>query len=217
MKKILITLLLLGAVFSFAAAQNRPAITIINNTGYLVYRVNVSQTASNSWGDNRLSSDQTLPNGQSVSIILDYPLDVVNRYDIRLVDSDGDSYVKRDVLIAAKSVITFTISDLSGSTTTTTQNSGNPSITIVNNTGYTIFYVNLSSTASDSWGSDRLGSNQTIQNGSSVSIHLDYPLNVVNQYDIRLKDSDGDTYTKWRVSVSANARIVFTISDLDTN
>ena len=90
-----------------------------------------------------------------------------------------------------------------------------PQITIVNNTGYTIFFVYFSSTADDSWGPDRLGATQTIGNRQSVTLRLPYQLNVVNRYDIMLVDSDGDSYTKMNVAVSNNARIVFTFDDID--
>jgi len=86
-------------------------------------------------------------------------------------------------------------------------------ITIVNNTGYTIWYVYISPSTESNWGSDRLGSNQTIRNGQSVTLNLPDP--TVTQYDIRIKDSDGDTYTKKNVRVTANSRIVFTFDDFD--
>ena len=35
------------------------------------------------------------------------------------------------------------------------------------------------------------------------------------RYDIQLVDEDGDSYTKWNVLITPNARIVFTIGDLD--
>ena len=86
-------------------------------------------------------------------------------------------------------------------------------ITIVNNTGYTILYVYISSATDTTWGPDRLGSNQTIRNGQSVTLNLPTP--VGERYDIMLKDSDGDTYTKKNVNVTANSRIAFTFSDFD--
>jgi tetratricopeptide (TPR) repeat protein len=118
------------------------------------------------------------------------------------------------VSISANSRIEFRISDLDTGTTATVFNG--PSITIVNNTGYTVYYVYISPTASDDWGDDRLASNQVIMNGQSASLQLPHPINVVNRYDIRLKDSDGDTYTKMNVLVSANGRIEFTIRDINT-
>jgi len=91
----------------------------------------------------------------------------------------------------------------------------NPSITIVNNTGYTIWYVYISETTIDSWGQDRLADDEVLDNDASVSLQLPYPINVVNRYDIKLIDLDGDSYTKMDVLVSANSRIVFTFDDYD--
>jgi hypothetical protein len=116
-------------------------------------------------------------------------------------------------------VFTFSDYDSSSTSSTTTSSSSTsyngPPITIVNNTGYTVYYVYISQTASDTWGSDRLASGEILSNGDSVSLRLPYPVDVVNRYDIRLKDSDGDTYSKMNVLVSANSRIVFTFDDYD--
>jgi hypothetical protein len=91
----------------------------------------------------------------------------------------------------------------------------NPSITIVNDTGYTVYYVYISQITSDTWGVDRLDSDKILSDGESVTLPLPYPLNVVNRYDIQLEDLDGDTYTKMDVLVSPGARIVFTFDDID--
>jgi len=136
----------------------------------------------------------------------------VNRYDIMLEDLDGDTYTKADVLISANARIVFTFDDYDYEEEITYDG---PPITIVNNTGYTIWEVYISSTASETWGSDRLGAEEVISNGGSVSLQLPYLINVVNRYDIMLVDSDGDSYTKADVLVSANAKIVFTFDDFD--
>jgi hypothetical protein len=90
-----------------------------------------------------------------------------------------------------------------------------PQITIVNNTGYTVWYVYVSFTASDSWGNCLLRRDQVLRHGESITIRLSQPINVVNRYDIRLVDLDGDTYTKWNHLVTANGRVVFTFNDID--
>jgi len=89
-----------------------------------------------------------------------------------------------------------------------------PQITIVNNTGYIIYFVYIKEAASDNWGEDRLESDHVIMNGEPYTLPLQYALNVVNRYDIRLKHLDGDTYEKKNVLVSAYSRIVFTKDDL---
>ena len=91
----------------------------------------------------------------------------------------------------------------------------NPSITIVNNTGYTVLFVYFSSVEADTWGPDRLAEDQVLLDGQSVTLRLPDPLHVANRYDIMLEDLDGDTYTKMNVTVSANSRIVFTFDDID--
>ena len=84
--------------------------------------------------------------------------------------------------------------------------SGAYNMTIVNNTGYTVYYVNVSHSSSDSWGNDVLGSS-ILSNGQSITV----PLSRGGLWDIRLKDSDGDYYIKY--NISANSRVVFTFSD----
>ncbi|MCL2067094.1 MAG: hypothetical protein FWG99_06480 [Treponema sp.] len=193
-------------------AQQNPSITIVNNTGYTVWYVYMSQTASNSWGNDLLKSDEILSDGTSVSLQLPFPLNVVNRYDIRLEDSDGDTYTKMNVMVRANSAIVFTFDDIDEEAA---ESFDGPPVTIVNNTGYTIYYVYISKTTSDSWGSDRLGRSETISNGDSVSLQLPHPVAEVSRYDIKLEDSDGDSYTKMNVLVAANSRIVFTKDDMD--
>jgi len=91
----------------------------------------------------------------------------------------------------------------------------NPSITIINNTGYTVYYIYFSPTTHDTWGPDRLADDQILHNGESVTLQLPYPLSVADRYDIMLEDLDEDTYSKFDVLVSANSRIEFVFDDID--
>jgi hypothetical protein len=89
-----------------------------------------------------------------------------------------------------------------------------PRVTIINNTGYTVFFIYISQTATDDWEEDVLD-DDVLMDGDSINVTLAYPLTVTNRYDIKLEDEDGDTYTKWDELITPNARIVFTIKDLD--
>jgi hypothetical protein len=89
-----------------------------------------------------------------------------------------------------------------------------PSINIVNNTGYTIYELYVSPSESDEWGEDILGET-VLENGNSFTIQLPSPLNQVSVYDIGAEDEDGDAYIKWELTVTNNARIVFTLEDLE--
>jgi hypothetical protein len=89
-----------------------------------------------------------------------------------------------------------------------------PAITIINNTGYNIWYLRISPAHEETWGRDLLG-RAVLPDGNSFVVDLPYPISEVNVYDIQLVDEDTDTYTKWEVTVRNNAVITFTFDDLD--
>ena len=89
-----------------------------------------------------------------------------------------------------------------------------PSIRIVNNTGYDVYYLYISPSDSDDWGGDILGE-EILENGKTFTFELPYPLSSYDEYDIGMEDEDGDTYIKWEVTVTNNARIVFTVDDME--
>jgi hypothetical protein len=89
-----------------------------------------------------------------------------------------------------------------------------PSINIVNNTGYDIYFLYVSSSEDDEWGEDILGTD-VLEDGMTFTYRLPQPLNRVSVYDFMEEDEDGDSYTKMEVSVTNNARIVFTLDDID--
>jgi len=88
-----------------------------------------------------------------------------------------------------------------------------PSITIINNTGTTIWLVHISETTADNWGDDRLAPDQIIRNSENAAIQLDLPLSVASAYDIRVIDYSGNAYTKRNQKISDNGRILFNASD----
>jgi hypothetical protein len=89
-----------------------------------------------------------------------------------------------------------------------------PSIKIINNTGYDIYFLYVSSSDDDEWGEDVLGE-EVLEDGMTFTYRLPQPLSRVSLYDFMAEDEDGDTYTKMEVSVSNNAQIVFTFEDID--
>jgi hypothetical protein len=90
------------------------------------------------------------------------------------------------------------------------------SITIVNNTGYTITTAGLFPTGGSSNKSDlhilNIGGN--IRNGNSRKVTLP-ALDTTKSYVIMLMDTDEDTYSKWYVSLIPNMTLTFTIADID--
>ena len=197
--------------FSRAADSS---VRVVNNTGYTGYYLYIRPAGTGNLGSDRLGSS-ILENRQSFTVS-SLPVSAGNRYDIRLVDEDDDTYTKLNVLIGPNQSIVFTFDDFDrGSSTQASQSNDGPPITIVNNTGYLVYFLYISPTTSDVWGEDRLASDQTLANGQSVSVNLPHPLNVTDRYDIMLEDLDGDTYSKYNVTVTANSRIVFTFDDID--
>ena len=91
-----------------------------------------------------------------------------------------------------------------------------PQITIVNNTGYEITHVSISTSDDEFSEVNRLAAGQSLRRGHSVILNLPYPINEVNRYNIRLTDSGGDTYTKFNIRITNNnQRISFTLDDWD--
>ena len=84
----ILVLALLVAVVPVAEA-NQVNLRIINNTGYTWTALYVSPATSSGWGSDRAS--RLVHNGQ------DYTVRVQNgvTYDIRAVDTDGDTYTTR--------------------------------------------------------------------------------------------------------------------------
>jgi len=193
--------------------QTGTSINIVNKTGYIVYYVYLSPVSSDTWGSDKLGSG-ILPNNGSFEVD-SLPLNDSSLYDIRLVDKDGDSYTKTSVRLQSNQNIEFTINDID-SDTSSSNTAGNdlPSLRITNRTGYTIYFVYVSSSESNRWGDDVMG-DDVLNNGQSVNVRLPVALSTRNKYDIRLKDSDGDTYTKTNVLVTPNLTIEFTIHDID--
>ncbi|MDR1866837.1 MAG: hypothetical protein LBQ77_01055, partial [Treponema sp.] len=53
-------------------AQNRPSITIVNNTGYTVYYLYISQSTATEWEEDILG-DAVISNGDSINVRLAEP------------------------------------------------------------------------------------------------------------------------------------------------
>ena len=208
MRKCIIGLLF---VVFLAACSGNPSVTVVNNTGYPVSEVYISQTASEFWGNNLLRN-RNIASGASSSFKLPYALDVVNRYDIRLVDTDGDTYTRMNILVSAGVSIVFTFDDFYFDNVSTFDG---PPVSIMNDTGYTVLEVYISPADSDSWGQDRLAGGQILPSGESVTLNLPLAIETMDTYDIRLVDSDGDSYVMWDFPVNPDETIVFTFDNIE--
>jgi len=89
-----------------------------------------------------------------------------------------------------------------------------PIVAIVNNTGFDCYSLYVKPVTDEDWGIDLLRSS-ILPKGESFRIRLSIPLNIINRYDIRMVDSDDDTYTKYRLELANGSNIVFTNRDSD--
>ena len=116
MKKLVVFIVLLFVFGGFLSAQTLPKITIVNNTGYPINRLWFDPIGYNwsSWSLRcyDIDDENILETGESVDVIIPFPLSVVNTFDIFLYDVDGDAYIKDEVRITANARIVFTIGDL---------------------------------------------------------------------------------------------------------
>jgi hypothetical protein len=86
-------------------------------------------------------------------------------------------------------------------------------VDITNRTGYTIMYMYVSPAKSTKWEEDVLGDG-VLPTGETRRVNLTGYRSPI--FDIKLVDSDGDSYTFWAVDVSKRD-IVVTLDDLDSD
>ena len=88
-----------------------PVITVVNDTGAICYYLFLSPVTTESWEEDVLGED-VMPSGISIKVTLAYPLSQENRYDFRMIDRDGNNYIKWNVLLRENAKIVFTSQDI---------------------------------------------------------------------------------------------------------
>jgi hypothetical protein len=92
-------------------SQEHPLVRVINNTGYTIHELYLSPVSADNWEEDVLNGN-FMENGRTVSVRLAYPLSKENRYDFRIIDEDGDTYIKWDVLLTENAAVSFTLQDI---------------------------------------------------------------------------------------------------------
>ncbi len=85
-------------------------------------------------------------------------------------------------------------------------------ISVINRTGYDIFYLYVSPETADSWGDDVLG-DEVLLDGGSITIPLGKYADIC-RFDIKAVDSDDDSYIKWEYDVCGRSKVILTLDDL---
>lgn len=111
MYKALVRLMLVGLLMtvSMAAHAQQRYLRVTNNTGFDIMFLHVSSSATGDWEEDVLGTN-ILRKGNSFRINL--PGKGSPMYDVKAVDSDGDSYFRMGVNVDIEDV-TLTLGDLS--------------------------------------------------------------------------------------------------------
>lgn len=201
---LLVGILILGQSASAADYY----VDITNETGYTIMYMYVSPDKSDTWEEDVLGS-KVLGDGETKRVNLTGYKSPI--FDIRLVDSDDDTYTFWDVDVSTRD-ITVTLADMDKSSSEFAVSDNEYYVDITNRTGYTIMYMYVSPDDSDSWEEDVLGSD-VLADGNTRRVRLQGYQNPI--FDIRLVDSDGDSYTYFDIDVSRED-INATLADLDS-
>lgn len=96
-------------LWATAASAGQQDFTLHNQTGVEIYELYVSPTKAEEWEEDVLGRD-TLPSGESLHIQFERQ-ESARRWDIRVVDSEGDSLEWYDFDLSVISEITLYFSD----------------------------------------------------------------------------------------------------------
>ncbi|GHV94906.1 hypothetical protein AGMMS50293_12260 [Spirochaetia bacterium] len=78
-----------------------------------------------------------------------------------------------------------------------------PVVTVINETGYDIYFLYFSPSDSDEWGEDLLG-DEILESGFSFDITLP----AGGKWDVLAEDEDGDSYTIMGISIQGYQTII---------
>ena len=107
-----ISRLALAAVLVIAspmALAQQMYVDVTNNTGFPIWHLYVSPASASDWEEDLLGASEVLENGRTKRITLTGYKSP--RFDVRAVDSDGDSYTRMNVKVRESDVI-FRLSDI---------------------------------------------------------------------------------------------------------
>ncbi|MCK5785651.1 MAG: hypothetical protein KAH54_03725 [Candidatus Sabulitectum sp.] len=184
-------------------------VTIENDLGdWIIWYAYCSPSSDSEWGEDRLGTE-LLEQGESVSFEVmsgDY-------YDFMVEDEDGDVYTLLDEWVDEDGFLwVVDLSDMDNTFESEIEGSGgDATVTIHNGLGdWTIWYV-YGDPSDGPWGEDRLGS-ELLEPGEEMSFRV----HSGQDYDFKVEDGTGDTYTRWNVFVDTDGYYwEVTLSDLD--
>ncbi len=190
----MLLILLLTLVFQGAGALE---LVLINKTDSPLFEIYAVPGDSESWGYDKLPYDVILPGDFAV---LELDLDPEKPVNFRMVDEDGDLYLKYGVDISSRRKILVSPEDHQ-----VFAQDGLIRFTLVNRTGSVIRGLYISSEKDEEWGDNLL--NEYLLESDEKVLEVQ---NTGSFYDIRL-DLAAETVVKKRVFISDRARILLTL------
>lgn len=103
-----------GAGANAASSDAVSWVTIVNDTNYTVVEIRALPSGGTEWDDAQvlLPPGRAMLHGENYRVELDVERFGTLRYDIMLVDEDGDRYVRRGIDLEQESRIVYTLQDL---------------------------------------------------------------------------------------------------------
>lgn len=109
-RKIICILALVAALLcSPLAAAQQMYVDVTNRTGFPIWHLYVSPSNASDWEEDLLGASEVINDGQTKRITLTGYKSP--KFDIKAVDSDGDSYIRMGVNVRQEDV-TFRLSDI---------------------------------------------------------------------------------------------------------
>ncbi len=110
MKKIILIVLLSISFTCFTFGNSQKTVTVKNNTGYEIYYLYITPSSYDDW-DNNLLEDDTIKDGEELTLNLKEYNNKECIYDIQAIDEDDDSYSQYEKNICSDSYIEITVDD----------------------------------------------------------------------------------------------------------
>lgn len=152
-------------------------LVLVNNSGVDIWYVFISPTTETTWGDDWLGAD-IIPAGSTYTFSNITP----GMYDLMAADSSQNP-VASQMGVSLNGQYTWTVTGQGGGDGGGI-GGGNATLTIINNSGVTIFYAYVSPSTSSEWGNDVLGAS-TIPAGGSFTVTGIVP----GTYDLKVEAS----------------------------
>lgn len=196
MRKIVFAVAVLMALTTIGIAPAADAnsalnFTLANQTGVTIYKLQMSPAESNNWEEDMLGNE-VMESGTSREITFSGYRPEVRVWDLRITDGQGTTVEWRGLDLTAISRITLRITD----GVPVAQITSILNFTLVNETGGTIYKLQMSPTSVAEWEEDMLG-NEVMPDGTSRYISFSGYRSDVTVWDLKATDPAG-TSIEWR-------------------